>query len=76
MIREPELRWPVVLVAGLATALVVLLTACVISLALARPAAPPAAKPRLVGALMEVTALCSKEHGCERVRSDAIAAAS
>jgi hypothetical protein len=57
LIREPELRWPVVLLAGLATALVVLLTAGVISLALARPAAPPATPPHLVGALMEVTAL-------------------
>lgn len=56
LIREPELRWPVMLAALIITALVVLLTTAAISTALATPAARPAATPTLGVALRsEVT---------------------
>lgn len=51
LIREPELRWPVILVAATITTLIVLATAGVIHLALTSPAVTPAARPRLEGAL-------------------------
>ena len=51
MIREPELRWPVILVAAIITTLIVLVMAGVIHLALTKPAVRPAAQPRLEGAL-------------------------
>ncbi|MDQ3803428.1 MAG: hypothetical protein M3416_06305 [Acidobacteriota bacterium] len=51
LIREPELRWPVILVAATITTLIVLATAGVMHLALTSPAVTPAARPRLEGAL-------------------------
>lgn len=51
IIREPELRWPVMLVAAVVTTLLVLVTAGAIRLTLTKPAARPAAPPRLEGAL-------------------------
>lgn len=51
LIREPELRWPVVLMAGLVTALIMLLTAGALHLTLTKPSVRPAPPPRLEGAL-------------------------
>ena len=52
LIREPELRWPVILTALIITTLVVLVTAGAISMALRTPAAPhPVPPPPLEGAL-------------------------
>ena len=51
IITEPELRWPVMLVAAIITTLLVLMTAGAIRLTLTKPAARPAAQPRLEGAL-------------------------
>ena len=50
-IKEPELRWPVILVAAIITTCVVLVTAGALHLTLTKPAAGPAAQPRLEGAL-------------------------
>ena len=51
MIREPELRWPVILVVAVVTTFIVLVTAGALHLTLTKPAARPAARPRLEGAL-------------------------
>ena len=51
LIREPELRWPVIVVAGVITTFVVLVTASALHLTLTKPAARPPAQPRLEGAL-------------------------
>lgn len=51
IIREPELRWPVMLVAAIVTTLLVLVTVGVLHLTLTKPAAQPAGQPRLEGAL-------------------------
>lgn len=50
-VREPELRWPLILVAAVATTLLVLVMAGVLHLAQTRPAARPAVEPRLEGAI-------------------------
>ncbi|MDQ3802449.1 MAG: hypothetical protein M3416_01120 [Acidobacteriota bacterium] len=51
LIKEPELRWPVILVAAIITTCIVLVAAGALHLTLTRPAASPAAQPRLEGAL-------------------------
>ena len=51
LIKEPELRWPVILVAALITAFILLVAAGTFRLTLSKPAASPAAQPRLEGAL-------------------------
>ena len=51
LIKEPELRWPVVLVAAVVTTFIVLVTAGALRLTLTKPAASPAAQPRLEGAV-------------------------
>ena len=51
MIKEPELRWPVILVAALITTFILLAAAGAFRLTLSKPAASPAAPPRLEGAL-------------------------
>lgn len=51
LIREPELRWPLILVAAVITTLLVLMTAGVMRLALAQPTVKPTAEFRLEGAL-------------------------
>ncbi len=51
MIKEPELRWPLILVAAAATALIVLLTAGALRLSQTGPPARPAAEARLEGAI-------------------------
>ena len=66
IIREPELRWPVMLVASIVTTLLVLVTAGVLHLTLIKPAARPAAQPRLEGALR------SEMPGFERFREKII----
>jgi hypothetical protein len=55
IIRDPEVRWPVMLVAAIVTTLLVLVTAGVLHLTLTKPAAQPAAQPRLEGALRPET---------------------
>jgi hypothetical protein len=52
-IREPELRWPVILAAGIITIFIVLVTAGAIHLTLAKPAERPVAQPPLEGALRQ-----------------------
>lgn len=51
MIREPELRWPLILLAASITTLIVLLTAGVLHLSLTRPYGGPAVERRLEGAI-------------------------
>lgn len=51
LIREPVLRWPVLLVAGIITFFIVLMTAGALHLTLTKPYVRPAARPRLEGAL-------------------------
>lgn len=51
LIREPELRWPLILVAALITTLLVLVTMGVMHLSLTKPAVRPAVEPRLEGAI-------------------------
>jgi hypothetical protein len=51
LIREPELRWPLILVAAVITIVIVLVTAGALHLTLTKPAATPAPRPRLEGAL-------------------------
>lgn len=51
MIREPELRWPLILVAAVITTLIVLITASVLHLSLSRPYRRPAAERHLEGAI-------------------------
>ncbi len=51
LIREPDLRWPIYLVAAIITALIVLMIAGVMHLALTRPAVGPPAERRLEGAI-------------------------
>ena len=51
MIREPAPRWPVILVAGVITTFIALVTAGALHLTLTKPAARPAVQPRLDGAL-------------------------
>lgn len=51
LIREPELRWPLILLAALVTTLLALVTAGAMHLSLTRATARPAAEPRLEGAL-------------------------
>jgi hypothetical protein len=72
-IREPELRWPLILVAGTITILLVLITAGALHPSLTKPAARPAAKTGRraaagdagvrAGVLMEVTAVRFELHG-------------
>lgn len=50
-IKEPDLRWPVILVAAIITTCIVLVTAGALHLTLTKPAASPASQPRLEGAL-------------------------
>ena len=51
LIREPDLRWPIYLVAAIITALVVLAIAGVMHLALTRPVVRPPAERRLEGVI-------------------------
>lgn len=51
LIREPELRWPLILVAAVITTLLMLVMAGVLHLAQTRPAVRPTVEPRLEGAL-------------------------
>lgn len=51
LIREPEVRWPLILVAAAVTALMVVATAGVFRLSLARPARGADPEPRLEGAV-------------------------
>lgn len=51
LIREPDLRWPLILVAAVITTLLVIVTAGVMQLSLTRPAVSLTAEPRLEGAL-------------------------
>lgn len=51
LIKEPEIRWPVILVAGAVTSLVVLVTAGIVLLAATRPYDARASEPRLEGAI-------------------------
>ena len=51
LIREPELRWPLILVAAVITTLIVLVTAGVMHLSLTRPYERPSIDRRLEGAL-------------------------
>lgn len=51
LIREPDLRWPVYLLAAIITTLIVLAVAALMHLALTRPAIEPAAVLRLEGAI-------------------------
>jgi hypothetical protein len=51
LIREPELRWPVILAAAIITVFIVLMTAGALHLTLTAPYARPAARPQLEGAL-------------------------
>jgi hypothetical protein len=51
LIREPELRWPVILAAAIITGFIVLMTAGALHLTLTKPYARPAARPQLEGAL-------------------------
>lgn len=55
MIREPEVRWPLILVAGAVTALVVLVTAGALHLSLTWPYGSPASEPRLERAIRPET---------------------
>jgi hypothetical protein len=51
LIREPDLRWPIYLVAAIITALIVLMIAGVMHLALTRPAVGHPTERRLEGAI-------------------------
>ena len=51
LIREPELRWPVILAAGIITFFIVLMTAGALHLTLTKPYMRPAARLQLEGAL-------------------------
>jgi hypothetical protein len=51
LIREPELRWPVILAAGIITTFIVLVTAGALHLTLTKPYVRPAARPQLVSAV-------------------------
>lgn len=66
LIKEPELRWPVLLVAAIITTFIVLVTAGALKLTLPKPAASPAAQPRLEGALR------TQMPGFERLREKII----
>ena len=55
LIREPDLRWPLILVAAIFTTLLVLVTAGVMHLSLTRPVVRPIVEPRLEGALRPET---------------------
>ena len=50
LIREPELRWPAILAAGIITFFIMLMTAGAFHLTLTKPYARTAARPQLVGA--------------------------
>jgi hypothetical protein len=50
LIREPELRWPVILAAGIITLFIVLMTAGAFHLTLSKSYARTVARPQLVGA--------------------------
>jgi hypothetical protein len=51
LIAEPEIRWPVILVAGAITSFVVLITAGILHLAATRPYGGRIVEPRLEGAI-------------------------
>ena len=51
LIREPELRWPLMLMAAMITTLIVLVTAGALHLSLTRPNERPAVERRLEGAI-------------------------
>ena len=51
LVREPELRWPLILMAAIITTLIVLVTAGVLHLSLTRPVVRPTVEPRLGGAI-------------------------
>jgi ABC-type uncharacterized transport system fused permease/ATPase subunit len=51
LIREPDLRWPIYLVAAIITALIVLVIASLMHLALTRPVVKLSAERRLQGAI-------------------------
>ena len=51
LIREPELRWPILLVAAIITTLIVLVTAGVVHLSIAQPGARNSEEPRLERAI-------------------------
>jgi hypothetical protein len=51
LIREPELRWPLILMAAIITTLIVLVMAGVLHFAQTQPAVRPTVEPRLEGAL-------------------------
>lgn len=50
LIREPELRWPLILAAGVITLFIVLVTAGALHLTLSKPYERTDARPQLVGA--------------------------
>ncbi len=51
LIKEPELRWPLIFLAAIITTCIALVTAGALKLSLTKPAASPAPQPRLEGAL-------------------------
>lgn len=51
MIREPELRWPLILMAAIITTLIVLMMTGVLHFAQTQPSVRPTVEPRLEGAL-------------------------
>lgn len=55
LIREPELRWPLILVAAVITTLLLLLMAGALRLAQTQPSVSPAVEHRLEGALRPET---------------------
>jgi hypothetical protein len=55
LIKEPELRWPLIFLAVVITTCIVLVTAGALKLSLTKPAASPAPQPRLEGALRPET---------------------
>ena len=50
LIREPELRWPVILAAGIITSFIVLMLTGIVHLTLPKSSARTVAQPQLVGA--------------------------
>ena len=55
LIKEPEIRWPVIVVAAAITGVIVLATAAIISLAATRPYQGPVSEQRLGDAIRQET---------------------
>lgn len=55
LIREPEIRWPVIVVAAAITGVIVLATAAIVSLAATRPYRGPVSEQRLGDAIRHQT---------------------